>query len=224
MSRPALAGAKRLILYDLDGTLVDTLGDLTAAVHVMLARLGAPPAPASEIRRHVGRGATELVRRCLGTEEPGRVQEGLAMLLTSYEEHLTDSSCLYPGTRELLAWFGGRRQAVITNKPDPHARRLLEALGIAGFFEDIVAGNGRYPKKPDPAAVLGLMGEAGARPAETLMIGDSPIDVDTGRRAGVSTVGVLHGFCDEAELLEAAPDVLVKGFPELRAMAITLGW
>ena len=213
-----------LVLYDLDGTLVDTLQDLTQAANAMLAQLGASPIGPEDVRRAVGRGVTELVRGCLASHDPDRVQAGVRHFLDYYGRHLLDHSRLYPGARELLDHFRSRPQAVITNKPDPYARELLEGLGVSGYFFDIVAGDARYPKKPDPAAVLALARQAGAVLADTLLIGDSPIDIETGRRSGARTACVLHGFCQEGELRAAGPDLLVRDFAELLAEARRRAW
>ena len=117
-----------------------------------------------------------------------------------YAVHLVDQSRLYPGAVAVLTHFSARRQAVITNKPEPFSRDILRALGIEAFFCQIVGGDSDYPKKPDPASIRAVMETWGALPAETLFIGDSPIDIETGRNAGVLTVGVTHGFSDEDEL------------------------
>ena len=222
---------KRLIIYDLDGTLVDTLEDITAAANHMLDVLGAPAVAAQDIRRAVGRGVEELVARCLGTEDPARIEQGVAVYRTHYAQHLADHSRLYPGARALLDYFTppraggtGCRQAVVTNKPNPFSRDLLAALGIEGYFVAIVAGDAEYPRKPDPSAVQALMQRASAAPEETVVIGDSPVDVEAGRRAGVFTVGMRHGFADEDELAAASPGALVGSFPELLALAKRLGW
>lgn len=215
---------KRLIIYDLDGTLVDTLEDIASAANHMLSAMGAPRVHASEVRGYVGHGQYEMVRNCLKTDDAARIEAGARLYRAFYTEHMLDHSRLYAGARKVLEHFKTRRQAVITNKPDPYSSRILEALGVAGYLAAIVAGNSRYPKKPDPAAVLALMAQAQVRPDETLFIGDSSVDVETGQRAGVMTVGMTHGLGDEAELRRAGPDRLVDGFPGLLAMARDEGW
>jgi phosphoglycolate phosphatase len=216
----------RLIVYDLDGTLVDTLEDITASANHMLERLGLPPIPASDVRGYVGRGVRELVTRCLGTEDGEHLERGLRLYREHYGRHLLDRSRLYPGARETLEHFKrlGRAQAVITNKPDPYSTQILAGLGVEGYFTAIIAGDTQYPKKPDPASLRALMERSGAAPGETVFIGDSPVDVETGRRAGVLTVAVTHGLADVRELAEAAPEVTVAGFAELVALAAARRW
>ena len=216
----------RLIVYDLDGTLVDTLDDITASANRMLEHLGLPPVPASEVRGYVGRGIQELVQRCLGTEDERLLERGLRLYREDYGRHLLDHSRLYPGARETLEHFKrlGRPQAVITNKPDPYSAQILAGLGAAGYFTAVIAGDAAYPKKPDPASLRALMERHGAAPADTVFIGDSPVDVETGRRAGVLTVAVTHGLADARELAAAAPDATVGGFAELVALSAARCW
>ena len=215
---------KRLILYDLDGTLVDTLADIAEATNHMLRTLQAPPMPADVIRRFVGRGVHELVAACLRTDEPQRIDEGVAVYRAYYADHLLDQSRLYLGATTLLDHFASRTQAVITNKPNPFSRQILEALGVAHYFVEIIAGNSAYPRKPDPSSVHALMAAARVMPSDTVLIGDSPIDIETGRNAGIMTVAVMHGLSDESELVAAKPDLLVRDFAELLTVASHQGW
>ncbi len=211
-------------MYDLDGTLVDTRRDIAEAANHMRARMGLPAIPEKEICGYVGLGLQRLVEGCLNTTDPAKVEEGTRIYRAFYTEHLLDHTALYPGVTEVLKHFRPRRQAVITNKPDPYSRRILEALGVAGFFTEIVAGNSGWPKKPDPASLLDLMRREGAEPGGTVFVGDSPIDVETGAKAGVVTVGVAQGFCDRGELEISGPDHLLEGFPELLELAKERAW
>ncbi len=215
---------KRLIVYDLDGTLVDTLGDIAQAANHMLGELGSPALAAGEIRRYVGSGVQELVQRCLKTDDSARVAQGVTLFRAYYTTHLVDHSRLYLGARAVLDHFRARRQAVITNKPNPHASDILRALGVADYFCEIVGGESAYPKKPDPSALLAIIKNERIPPPDTLLIGDSPIDIETGRNAGVFTVSVTHGFSDEDDIRRAAPDVIVRDFHELLALARRDGW
>ena len=122
---------KRLILYDLDGTLVDTLEDIVQSANHMLREMEAPLLSREQVRRLVGRGMQQLIGDCLKTEDPERIARGLAIYRAHYGQHLLDRSRLYPGARELLDHFQPRRQAVVTNKPDPFSTTILQALQIA---------------------------------------------------------------------------------------------
>lgn len=211
-------------MYDLDGTLVDTRKDIAEAANHMRARMNLPPLPEKEICGYVGLGLQQLVAGCLNTTDPAKVEEGTRIYRAFYTEHLLDHTALYPGVTEALEYFRPRRQAVITNKPDPYSRRILEALGVAGFFTEIVAGNSGWPKKPDPASLLDLMRKEGAEPGGTVFVGDSPIDVETGAKAGAVTVGVAQGFCDREELEISGPDHLIEDFRDLLELAKERGW
>ncbi len=215
---------KRLVVYDLDGTLVDTLQDITNAANHMLSRLKAPLLTPDCVRRFVGRGIQQLVAECLNTDDPQRIQEGLAIYRAHYHQHLVDHSRLYPGTRDILEHFRSRVQAVITNKPNPYSRELLTALGVANYFLDIIGGDTPYPRKPDPTSLHSMMERVDATPEETLLVGDSPIDIETGHRAGVLTVTVSHGLADAGELATASPDLMVSNLLELLTVVKRHGW
>jgi phosphoglycolate phosphatase len=215
---------KRLIIYDLDGTLVDTLEDIVRSANHMLQAMGAPLLSRDQVRRLVGRGMHQLVGDCLGTDDPQRIEDGLAVYRAHYAEHLLDHSCLYPGARELLDHFKDRRQAVITNKPDPYSTTILQQLQVAQYFCRIVAGDAEFSRKPDPAAVLALMRQAQVSAGETIFIGDSAIDVETGRGAGVLTIAVSHRLGDLDELKAARPDVLVEDLSGVLDRAQHEGW
>ena len=215
---------KRLIIYDLDGTLVDTKEDIAQAANYMLGQMQLPSMAAQDICRYVGRGLNNLVKGCLRTDDPQRIEQGMKLYRAYYAVHLLDHSRLYPGVQDVLGHFKQRIQVVITNKPNPYSRDILIGLGVAEYFFDIVAGDSVYPKKPDPAAVLSMIDKAQAAPEETLMIGDSSIDVETGRNAGVLTVGIAQGFADDTELQAASPDALVRNFQDLLALARQRGW
>ena len=224
MDARASSSRKRLIVYDLDGTLVDTAEDITEAVNAMLRQQAALPLSRDEIRRFVGRGLHDLIARCLDTDDPERIRNGLDAFEAHYAAHLVDHSTLYPGVEEALDYFQDRRQAVFTNKPNPFARDLLAALGLAQRFCAILAGADGHPKKPDPTALDELMQAQGVGAGETLLVGDSVIDVETGRNAGVLTVIVAQGFEDPQALQAARPDLLVTHFAQFLQVARRHGW
>lgn len=203
---------------------MDTAEDIAEAVNAMLSRLSASPMSRDEIRRFVGRGLHDLLARCLNTTDPARIRLGLELFEAHYAAHLADHSALYPGVQETLDYFRDRRQVVLTNKPDPFARDLLAALGVAPRFCAILAGGDSHPKKPDPSSLQALMQGQGASAQDTLLIGDSVIDVETGRNAGVLTVIVAQGFEDPQALREARPDLVVQDFAELLQVTRQRGW
>lgn len=217
-------GTKRLIIYDLDGTLVDTREDIAQAANHMLARMGKPSLSREEICRFVGNGVVSLVQGCLKTQEPEPVRQGVQIYRAYYAKHFLDYSRLYPGAREVLEYFRQRRQAVITNKPNPFSRDILAGLGILEFFTDLIAGDSGTPVKPDPKAIRSLMDESRVSPQETLVVGDSPIDVEMGRNAGVEAAVLTHGFGEREEIAASNPAAILDHFKDLLDLAIRERW
>ena len=206
-----------LLIFDLDGTLIDSRLDLAQAVNATRAHMGMPPLEHERVFSYVGNGAPVLVRRALGeqaTEE--EVEEALEFFLEYYREHDLDHTTLYPGVRESLEQFqrAGKRMAVLTNKPVRMSRHIVEGLGVSQFFFQVYGGNSFEFKKPNPIGVEALRGETGAAREATLMIGDSSVDVITARNAGIRCYAVSYGFQPET-LSEPAPDVLVDHFEDL---------
>lgn len=214
----------RLIIYDLDGTLADTKRDITDGANHMRRAFGKPPLSEEIVGRFVGQGVYALVGNCLETEDSRQIEKGIKIYREYYGRHMLDHTRLYPGALEALNYFRERKQAVMTNKPNPFSREILVALGVGDFFCEIVAGDSQFPKKPDPEALFFLMERERSAPNETLFIGDSAIDIETGRRAGIQVAVVSHGFGTQDELQSARPDVLAKDFPALLKMAQDKGW
>jgi phosphoglycolate phosphatase len=207
-----------LVVFDLDGTLIDSSADLAAAVNATLARIApeAPPLPLERIRSFVGHGAGTLVERTLAEAGlPLRAEDVLPVFLDVYGAHLLDRTRLYPGVAEALRDLEGYRLAVLSNKPGDMCRAILEGLGVARLFTRICGPEDVPARKPDPAGLRRLMEEAGARAEDTAMVGDSPVDVRTGRAAGVLTVGVSYGL-DPEGLRADPPDVTLD---DLRSLA-----
>jgi len=215
---------KKLIIYDLDGTLVDTRRDIINGVRYALGELNGPRLTDEEIKDCVGTGLHSLIRQVFRTEDDALADRGAKLYRQYYKEHMLDHSHLYTGAKEVLEFFKGRTQAVITNKPDPFSTQILEALGIANYFIDILTGNNGLPFKPDPASVFYLMGETKAKPEETVFIGDSLIDIQTARNAGVEIVCLSHGFTPEKVLEEAKPDHFEQSYPEILRLARKQHW
>ena len=213
------AGRLRLLVFDLDGTLIDSRQDLANAVNAMLGSLGRTTLPETVIASYIGDGAGMLVRRALGDpEDEGLVGRALELFLDSYRVHKLDFTHVYNGVFAALDALrdGLGRQcgmAVLTNKPVNPSREICAALGLATYFPTIYGGNSFPTKKPDPEGLLQLMREAHAGPQETLMIGDSEVDVLTARAAGTWSLGCRYGLSPhtidamrEAGLVDAVVD------------------
>ena len=206
-----------LLIFDLDGTLVDSKLDLAQAVNATRSHMGMSPLDNERVYSYVGNGAPVLIRRAMGAQatEP-EVQEALEFFLEYYREHYLDYTTLYPGVREALDRLraAGKRMAVLTNKPVRISRAILEGLGVAGHFFQIYGGNSFDLKKPAPVGVAALIKETGIPADRCLMIGDSSVDIQTARNAGVASCGVTYGFQPET-LADPAPDRLVDRLEEL---------
>jgi phosphoglycolate phosphatase len=221
----------RLLVFDLDGTLIDSRLDLIHSVNAMLRHVGRPELDGDVIASYVGDGAPALVRRALeNTDDEALLRIALEYFLGYYRVHKLDHTTVYEGIPEVLAGLatplnegrpnkehsnGAQRQmAVLSNKPVNPSRDIVKALGLGDFFVRVYGGNSFTTKKPDPLGVEIILQETGAAPEQTLMIGDSSVDVQTGRNAGLWTCGVMYGFAPRS-LEQVPPDVLIDKPREL---------
>jgi phosphoglycolate phosphatase len=186
-----------LIVFDLDGTLIDSSRDLADAINALIGEYGGTPFEIADVMAMVGEGAAVLVRRALTAssldpESPGALERFLAL----YGERLTDHTCPYDGMLDVLTALrrAGRTLAVLTNKPQRATTTIMDRLGLAPSFSDVVGGDTGAGRKPDPAGLLQIIGRAGATPASTLLVGDSPVDLETARRAGTGVCLARYGF------------------------------
>ncbi len=212
----------QLVIFDLDGTLIDSRLDLIHSVNAMLRHLVRPELPGEVVASYVGDGAPMLVRRALGDPNNEKLfKDALEYFLAYYKEHKLDHTKVYAGIPEALECIqanGSRRKmAVLSNKPVNPSRAIVEALGLGNFFVRVYGGNSFETKKPDPLGVHTILQETGVAPAHALIVGDSSIDVLTGRSAGVATCGVTYGFAPHT-LCEVLPDVIVDSPEELGSL------
>jgi phosphoglycolate phosphatase len=211
----------RLLIFDLDGTLVDSRLDLIHSVNAMRRHFGRPELPGDLIATYVGDGAPMLVRRALSDQDDEQfLRSALEYFLAYYRIHKLDHTVVYAGIPETLKRIAApsngmqRQMAVLSNKPVNPSRDIVQALGLGDFFVRIYGGNSFPTKKPDPLGVETILAETGTSAAEAMFIGDSSIDVQTGRNAGLWTCGVTYGFAPHT-LEEVPPDVLIESPQEL---------
>lgn len=214
----------RLVMFDLDGTLMDSVPDLAAAVDKMLMLLGREPAGIARVRDWVGNGSRVLVRRALaGTLQHEGVadeltDEALALFMQAYSggHGLTT---VYPGARECLDWLRERdvRLSIITNKPAQFIEPLLEEKGLSGYFQWLVGGDTLPQQKPDPAALLWVMKQAGTEPSASLFVGDSRNDVRAAKAAAVPCVGLTYGYNHGEPIANEQPTLVLDDLRELVA-------
>jgi phosphoglycolate phosphatase len=208
----AIAG----LLFDLDGTLIDSSADLVASGNWLRQHEGLSLLDPARITGYVGDGAEALVRRLL--ERPqGGVSEALQGFMLHYHEHCLDQTRLYPGVAATLEALQakGYKMAVVTNKPERISRRILEGLGTGRAWGAVVGGNTCKHKKPHPEPLLKACGDLGVQPHQVAMVGDSRVDVEAGKNAACQTIGLLGGIGDQGLLRAAGPDALLDGFEAL---------
>ena len=214
----------RLVMFDLDGTLMDSVPDLAAAVDKMLMLLGRPPAGVARVRDWVGNGSRVLVRRALAgqLEHDGvadeLADEALALFMQAYAGG-HELTAVYPGVRDCLDWLRERRVklAIITNKPAQFIEPLLEEKGLAGYFDWLVGGDTLPQQKPDPAALFWVMDKAGVAPSESLFVGDSRNDVRAAKAATVRCVALTYGYNHGEPIADEQPALVLDDLRELVA-------
>ena len=207
-----------LLIFDLDGTLIDSRLDLAQAVNAARAHMGAPLLENDLVCSYVGNGAPVLIRRALGEQaSEADVRQALEFFLDHYRRHALDYPTLYPGVRDSLDRLraAGKRMAVLTNKPTEVSRAILAGLGVGDHFLRVYGGDSFAFKKPNSIGVETLLQEAGVARERTMMVGDSSVDIRTARNAGVKSCGLTYGFQPES-LSDPAPDFL---FDRMEALA-----
>ncbi len=215
-----MAGVRvRAVMFDLDGTLADTLSDIAAAMNRALERLGLPTHPREKYRAWVGHGALDLCRRAAPPEAAGLCERLVAEYRASYGVAPVAEARAYPGMTALIDRLAaeGRALAVLSNKPHELVAAIVAEL-FPGRFCAVLGHKDGAPKKPDPEPARGILRELGVAPPHAAMVGDSPLDIGTARAAGMTAIAVSWGFCPAAELAAASPDACVATPEQLLAL------
>lgn len=213
---PFDASAVQALLFDLDGTLIDSTADLASSGNWLRERNGLPALSEAQVAAYVGDGIEALTRRLLDRHE-GDVSAEVEAFKGRYNAHCLDATRLYPGVAATLEALQARgyAMAVVTNKPERISRHILDGLGVGRRFGAVVGGNSCAHKKPHPEPLLKACADLGVAPGACAMVGDSRVDVEAGRNAAMAAIGVRGGIGDQALLERAAPDVMVASFEKL---------
>lgn len=211
------------LLFDLDGTLVDSRADLANSINLMLAELGRRELPSCRVLNFVGEGARLLVERALAASgeiqpQPPEVDEALRIFRRHYREHLLDQTRVYPEVEETLAELAHLPMAIVTNKPYDFSITLLDGIGLLPYFSVVLGGDSLPERKPSPMMLLEAARQCGVGASECLMIGDTKFDMIAGHAAGMKTCGYIPGFRGRTELAEAGADYLIERFSELQIL------
>jgi phosphoglycolate phosphatase len=202
------------LLFDLDGTLIDSTADIASSVNALRVSLGLPTLAQDTVASYVGDGVDALVRRVLDKQE---VADEVEAFKLHYHEHCVDQTRCYAGVEETLRVLHvlGYKMAVVTNKPERISKHILERLGLGKIFGSVIGGNSAEHKKPHPAPLFKACAELGSSPALACMIGDSRVDMEAGHNAGMPSLGLLGGIGDEALLRRSGPALILESFSEL---------
>jgi len=207
-----------LIVYDFDGTLVDTLADIANAVNLALTEMNLNALDQETIRGNIGNGVVSLMTRSLVDSGCNDIETAVSLYRKHYNDHLLDQTDFYPDGREVVQYFSNKKNAILSNKPVAFIEIILEALNFLQPFDSILGGDSLDVQKPDPKGLQLLMDKLNCPAKQVLMVGDSTIDIETGRRAGVLTCGVTYGLGDPDALRGAKPDYLIDNLSHLKLL------
>ena len=206
-----------LIIFDLDGTLIDSSDDIAWAANRTLVYMGYNEMDLDAIKEGIGWGVKTLLQKLMPQEGPERIDDARVKFLEYYWDHLTVNTILYPGVRETIDYFKDhdKKMAIVTNKPIKFTEKILNELALKDFFLMVLGGDSLMNRKPDPEPVEKVISTLGVTKGKTVFVGDSKVDGETGKRAGIFTIGVEYGFSGRKELEEAGFDIIISEFPEL---------
>jgi phosphoglycolate phosphatase len=206
-----------LIIFDLDGTLIDSRLDITNGVNFALKKAGLRPKEVSEISSYIGRGVQDLIRRSLGDENKRFFKETLGIFEEYFKMHGNDSSYLYPNVKEILEHFKDKHKVVITNRKHAFAVSALQKLGVGGYFKEVMGGDDLSCMKPSACPTYKIIDKLNIKDKDrAIIVGDMDIDVITGRNAGILTCAVTYGIGDIEDIKKAGPDYLINDISELK--------
>jgi len=207
-----------LFVYDFDGTLVDTFADIANSVNLALAEMNIQSLSRETIRRNIGSGVVNLMSRSLEGSGCDDVEMAVSFFQKHYNNHLLDQTKLYPNGREVVEHFSKKKNAILSNKPISFVEKILTELNFLSLFDSVLGGDSLSERKPNPMGLQLLMTNLNCPLKEVLMIGDSAIDIETGKNAGVITCGVTYGLGDPVSLHNSKPDYLIDNLSNLKSL------
>jgi phosphoglycolate phosphatase len=207
-----------LIVYDFDGTLVDTFADIAGSVNLALTEMSLNSLNQETIRDNIGGGVVNLMARSLIGSGCNDVETAVSLFRKHYNRHLLDQTNFYPNGREIVEHFSSKKNAILSNKPVAFIEKILKALNFLNPFDSILGGDSLNVQKPDPKGLQFLMNKLDCPAKKVLMVGDGAIDIETGKRAGVLTCGVTYGFGDPNSLRDSKPDYLIGNLSNLKSL------
>ena len=204
-----------LMIFDFDGTLVNSGMDIAVSVDYTLEMLGLPPKGADTIIRFIGDGVQELIQKSIGPDNGDRYQEAMGIFSSHYDEHMLDRTSLYPHVMEVFHHFQEKKKVIITNKRECFTLKMVDAFGINKYFDEIIGADSTPYRKPDPRLLYPVMERYGAAPDKTLVIGDGVNDILLARQAGVLSCALLNGLTQRDILLSLHPDFFCDDISEV---------
>jgi len=207
-----------LIVYDFDGTLVNTFADIADSVNLALTEMGLESLDKKAIRGNIGGGMVNLMTRSLIKSDCSAIETSVLLFQKYYSHHLLDQTNFYPNGKEIVEYFLDKKNAILSNKPSGFIEKILKALSFFKPFDSIIGGDSLDVKKPDPKGLLLMMSKFNCPPEKTLMVGDSAIDIETGKHAGVITCGVTYGIGNLDSLTNSNPDYLIDNLSQLKSL------
>ena len=205
-----------LIIFDLDGTLINSLRDISLSLNFALKKLGRKSLDEEEVRGYIGSGVKRLLEDVLGSPDESRVREMMSLFQMHHEKHLLDNTTLYPGVKEILQFYKSKKKAVISNKNKDFSLVVLKGLEIEKNFDMILGPDDTERRKPFPDPIFKVLSELRVTPLRALMVGDNPIDIEAGKGAGVLTCAVTYGFSEKKDLKKSGPDFIIDDILDLK--------
>jgi phosphoglycolate phosphatase len=205
-----------LLIFDLDGTLIDTVADLAQAVNYCLRSLGFKERSFENIRSFIGDGVRNLLQRAFASEDVELIETALENFRVYYRDHLCDYSQIYSGIDDVLDYYEKKKLAILTNKTQEFADELLKKTGLFHRFQIVIGGGSGYAYKPDPESIMAILNRLKVAPTRAMIIGDSPNDVKAGKSAGIRTCAASYGYNPQESLYEQKPDIIIDHPRELK--------